>query len=307
MAYSASVQWMPTTGEFGPRGGFGDLEHHEKLATRFGSSYAYAPDEYRAAPLDQPKPNETQLRLSDGVYAFETGALADSVTVEYPAIQRAGHRRRAQVPRLVVPVGVLTAQAFRFRGRWPATVDVGHGLRRPGPLGYMVVPRRALDVVSGGYVWDQFKRYPYEFSPGLSFYPMGTRSWRLNLHTINVHKSPTGSSFGYYAAGQTGGPTRSARTSFSDLGIHAVSRDRFPLDHRHLPDRLRAGAPRLEPGQRPAIQFRQLPVEARRRLDDHPDHRRAERHGHDDLLPDPAIRVHRRGVRVQLGPGSLDG
>ena len=85
MAYSASVQWMPTTGEFGPRGGFGDLEYHDKLATRFGASYAYAPDEYRAAPLTQPNPNETQLKFSDGVLAFEEGALAPGVTIEYLA------------------------------------------------------------------------------------------------------------------------------------------------------------------------------------------------------------------------------
>ena len=30
------VQWLPTTGEFGPWGGFGDFEGHQKLATRAG-------------------------------------------------------------------------------------------------------------------------------------------------------------------------------------------------------------------------------------------------------------------------------
>ena len=68
----------------------------------------------------------------------------------------------------------------------------------------MVVPQHVMLYASGGYVWDQFKRHPYEISPGLSVYPTGTRSWRLNLHTINVYKTPTGSTFGYYTAGQTG-------------------------------------------------------------------------------------------------------
>jgi len=53
-------------------------------------------------------------------------------------------------------------------------------------------------------VWDQYQRHPYELSPGLSVYPTRTRSWRLNLHTIRIYKSPTGSTFGYYAPGQTG-------------------------------------------------------------------------------------------------------
>ena len=34
----ASMWWMPTTNEFGPRGAFGDWENHQKLATRFGFS-----------------------------------------------------------------------------------------------------------------------------------------------------------------------------------------------------------------------------------------------------------------------------
>jgi hypothetical protein len=78
-AYSGSLCWMPTTGEFGPRGGFGDLENHRQVATRFGMSACHA-TEGRGAPLGQPN-NETQLRFSDGVYLFEEGALADGVTV----------------------------------------------------------------------------------------------------------------------------------------------------------------------------------------------------------------------------------
>ena len=32
--YGGTVWWMPTTHEFGPRGGYGDWEWHEELATR---------------------------------------------------------------------------------------------------------------------------------------------------------------------------------------------------------------------------------------------------------------------------------
>lgn len=204
MAYSTSVQWMPTTGEFGPRGGFGDLEHHEKLATRFGSSFTYVPDEYRAAPLDQPKPNETQLRLSDGVYAFETGALADLVTVEYLAYTDlavdAGLKYRGWSFQSEFYMRKLSD--FVADGPLPLSSITDYGVQ--AQLGYMVVPDHLMAYVSGGYVWDEFKRYPNELSPGLTWYPMGVRSWRVNLHTINVYKSPTGSTFGYYTAGQTG-------------------------------------------------------------------------------------------------------
>jgi hypothetical protein len=190
MSYSGSVMWMPTTGEFGPRGGFGDLEYHEKFATRFGSSFAYAPSEYRAAPNDQPKPNETQL--------------ADSVTVDYLAYTDlaidAGFKYRGWSFQSEWYMRRLSD--FRANGPLPLTSDTDYGVQ--AQLGYMIVPDRVLLYTSGGYVWDQFKRYPYEVSPGLSVYPTGTRTWRLNLHTIYVYKSPTGSTFGYYTAGQTG-------------------------------------------------------------------------------------------------------
>ena len=37
--FDGRLTWMPTTGEFGPRGALGDFEEHDKLATRFGVGY----------------------------------------------------------------------------------------------------------------------------------------------------------------------------------------------------------------------------------------------------------------------------
>src|SRR6187455_3156940 len=62
MSTSMSVAWMPTTGEFGPRGGLGDFEDHQQLATRFGLSAAHS-REGRYANDDVP-PNATQIKLS---------------------------------------------------------------------------------------------------------------------------------------------------------------------------------------------------------------------------------------------------
>src|SRR5678809_644446 len=56
-------------------------------------------------------------------------------------------------------------------------------------MGYMVVPKRLNLDVFGGYVSDQFRRFPWELGGGLNYYPSGTRSWRLNLHVMHVDKS----------------------------------------------------------------------------------------------------------------------
>ena len=80
MAYSASVVWRPTTGEFGPRAGLGDFEYHESLATQFGVSAGHSRESRYAS--DSAPPNATQIKLSDGINPFDAGALAEGVTVK---------------------------------------------------------------------------------------------------------------------------------------------------------------------------------------------------------------------------------
>jgi hypothetical protein len=210
-AYSGSVWWMPTTGEFGPRGGLGDLEHHERVATRFGASTCTA-REGRYAPNDQP-PKHSQIRMSDGVNPFEADALANGVTVETLTYRS-----------MSFDAG-LKYRGFSFQGEYtlrrlsdfvatgpvPVSSLVDHGFFVQAM--HMVVPRRLGLYATTSYIMDDFKRYPWEMSGGASYYPYGSRSWRLNLHLIHMEQSPAGSNFGYYVAGQTG-TTISVGTDF---------------------------------------------------------------------------------------------
>jgi len=202
MGYSASIWTMPTTGELGPRGGLGDLEYHHRVATRFGVSASHS-RESRYAQLDLP-PNATQIRLSDGVFPFEAGALADTVTVE-----------NLDYDEMAFDAG-LKYRGFSFQGEGYVRRLSNFDATGPLPLSsitdrgfmaeamHMVVPKKLGLYAATGYVWDDFKRHPWEVAGGASFFPYGTRQWRLNLHVIRIEKSPTGSSFGFYTAGQSG-------------------------------------------------------------------------------------------------------
>jgi hypothetical protein len=201
-AYSASVWWMPTTGELGPRGGLGDLEHHETLATRFGASACHA-RESRYAPVAEP-PRHQQLKLSDGVNPFETGALAAGLTVtdlDYDelsldaAAKYKGWSFQAEY-------GLRRLSDLAADGPLPQASIVDHGFFAQAMV--MIVPRAVGLYATVGVVFDEFDRHPFELSGGASLYPTGTRALRLNLHYIHVEQSPTGSNFGYYTAGQTG-------------------------------------------------------------------------------------------------------
>ena len=202
LAYGGSLRWLPTTGEFGPRNGFGDFEYHTKVATQFGMS-ATTSRESRYAD-DDLAPNATQIRLSDGVNPFETGALAAGVTVQrltYDYLSfDAGAKYRG--------FSFQSEYYFRKLSSFVATGPVpngsifDHGFMAEAM--HMVVPKTLGAYVVTGYVFDDFKRKPWEIATGVNYYPYKSRAWRLNAHLIHIEKSPTSSFFGYYTAGQTG-------------------------------------------------------------------------------------------------------
>jgi hypothetical protein len=203
LSRSASVYWMPTTKEFGPRGGNGDFEHHEKLATRFGASYVHS-RENRFNNTGTPSPDNTQVRMSDGVLFFETGALAPGVTV-----------READFDLYAVDIGfkykgLALHTEFYYRTLSDLDADGPVPLSTITDKGYtiqllhMVVPKRVCVYALTSGLVDEFKRNPYEVGGGVNVYPYKTRSWRLNFQTVYVHKSAAGGTFGLYTAGQTG-------------------------------------------------------------------------------------------------------
>ena len=202
MSYTASVVWRPTTGEYGPRAGLGDLEYHEKLATQFGISGGHS-REGRYADETAP-PNATQIKLSDGVNPFDAGALAEGVTVEkldYDEIAfDAGFKYRGFSFQSEYYVRKLSD--FLANGPIPLDEIVDHGFQVQAM--HMVAPKLVGVYGTYGKLFDDFDRKPWEISGGVSVYPSGTRSWRLNLHVIRIEKSPAASNFGFYTAGQSG-------------------------------------------------------------------------------------------------------
>jgi len=193
---------MPSTGEFGPRGGFGDLEHHTELATRFGISGCSA-REGRYAPVGE-APRATQIKLADGVNPFEVGALADTVTVENLTYRNVSIDAGFKYRGFSFQSEYTMRQLSRFDATGPLPEDTvtDHGFFVQGM--HMVVPKKLGLFVSGSYLMDEWDRHPYEIGGGANFYPYGNRSFRLNLLVNHVDKSAASSDFGYYVAGQTG-------------------------------------------------------------------------------------------------------
>jgi hypothetical protein len=203
MSRGASLSWMPTTGEFGPRGGNGDFESHDKPATRFGVNYSHS-RENRFNNIDTPSPDNTQVRMSDGVLFFETGSLAPDVTVT-----------EADYDMVAVDLG-LKYKGFALHTEFYRRTLSDFDADGPLPLStirddgykvealYMLMPKTLCVYGVYSKIIDEFKRTPWEAGGGVNLYPNRTRSWRINAQCMYVYKSAAGGTFGLYNAGQTG-------------------------------------------------------------------------------------------------------
>jgi len=195
LSAGAAITWMPTTGEFGPRGAFGDYERHQKLATRFNLAFTYSPED-RQSSVGTASGNTT-LRLADSLNVFDPGTFVNGVTVE---------KVRYRL--------VSAAAGLKYRGFWLQ----GEGYARKldnfvadGPLpiravrdfgfyvqmAQMIVPNRIELYGDSSYVFSDYG-HPKEFIAGGNYYPWNTRNLRLNLQLINVDRSPVSSTFGFY-------------------------------------------------------------------------------------------------------------
>jgi hypothetical protein len=201
LSAGGALTWLPTTGEFGPRGAFGDYEWHESVATRFNLAYTYSPEE-RQSSIGTPAGNTT-LRLADSLNIFDTGALVNGVTVE-----RTHYKM------------LSGAAAMKYHGFWLQGEGYGRWLDNfvaDGPLpvnavrdtGFyvqvakMIIPKRFELYGATSYVFSDYGK-PKEFIIGGNYYPWNTRNIRLNTQLINVGHSPVSSTFGFYIGQLTG-------------------------------------------------------------------------------------------------------
>ena len=202
LSAGAALTWYPTTGEFGPRGAFGDYENHQDLATRFNLAYTYSPEERQAA-IGSTSGINTTLRLGDSLNVFDTGALAPRVTVERVHYQMASAavgmkyhgfwiqgEGYGRILSHLVADGKLPVSEIRDTGFYVQVAD-------------MIVPKRVELYGATSFIFSDYG-HPKEFIVGNNYYPWNTRNLRLNTQLIYAYHSPVNSTFGFYIGQQTG-------------------------------------------------------------------------------------------------------
>ena len=187
---SMMLQWLPTTGEFGLYGTFGDFDYHENVATRVGVHYTQSTEDKQSQPGTNAIEN-SQIRLTDGSSIFTPGLFATGTTVD-----RVKYRMSS------VDAGIkykgMAAEA-EFYWRWlsdyvgpntsivPDIDDKGFQLQ----LSAMVVPKLVQTYVGTSGIYGVYGDAS-EFRAGANIYPVRERGFRVNGEWIHVNNSPVG-------------------------------------------------------------------------------------------------------------------
>jgi hypothetical protein len=201
----ASMWWMPTTKEFGPRGAYGDWEMHKKLATRFGFSTVQSPEQRFSNSSGGP--DNTTLRLVDSVNVFETGALAPGVTVNSVDYRILSFDAGMKYKGFFLQTEIYNRWLDNFDADGPVPVTSIHDTGFYVQGAFFPVPKKLeLYAATSQIYGDKSAGFSNctEYLVGGNVYPFNSRNYRLNVQVIDVNHSPVSSSFGYYVGGQTG-------------------------------------------------------------------------------------------------------
>ena len=212
----ASVWWMPTTREFGPKGAYGDWERHEKLATRFGVSTVRSPEQ-RFTGSASGAPENTTLRLADSVNVFDTGALAPGVTVENVDYRILSFDAGLKYRGVFLQTEIYNRWLDTVEADGPVPVTSIHDTGFYVQAAFFPVPKKVeLYGATSQIYGDKNAGFgnSSEYLIGTNFYPANTRNHRFNVQVIDVNRSPVSSAFGYYVGGQTGTTVSAAFSVF---------------------------------------------------------------------------------------------
>ncbi|HXD21711.1 MAG TPA: DUF3011 domain-containing protein [Gemmatimonadaceae bacterium] len=187
---SYMLQWLPTTGEFGLWGTFGDFDYHEKLATRLAIHYTSSTEDKQSQPGTDGIEN-SQIRLTDGSQIFTPDLFGPGITVN-----RVKYRMSSVD-------GGLKYKGLSFEAeyywRWLSDYEGSNVLGIPNinDHGYqvqasaMVVPKSLQGYFGNSGIYGKYGD-PWEVRGGLNWYPVKQRGFRVNGEWIHVDHAPVG-------------------------------------------------------------------------------------------------------------------
>jgi len=199
---SYSLVWLPTTGEFGLWGTFGDYDDHQKVATRLGVHYTHSLEEKQSQPGTEGIEN-SQIRLTDGSVIFTPNLLGPGITVNEVDY------RMSSVDAGVKYKGMSVEGEYYWRWLSNFTGVNTSGIANMTDHGYqlqasaMAAPKAVQLYFGASQVFGRFGNQ-WEVRFGENWYPMKERGIRLNGEWMYVNRSPVGYTAYPYPVGARG-------------------------------------------------------------------------------------------------------
>jgi hypothetical protein len=199
---SFTLQWLPTTGEFGLHDAFGDFDHHEKVATRLGAHYTHSTEDRQSQP-DTNGIENSQIRLTDGSVIFTPGLFGPGIAVNTVKYQMVSVDGGVKYKGLSLEAEYYWRWLSDFRGTNVAGIaDINdHGFQVQSSA--MVVPRVLQSYLSGSAIRGRYGNGS-EVRAGLNWYLLKEREVKLNPEWIHLNNCPVGYTSVPYPVGGNG-------------------------------------------------------------------------------------------------------
>jgi DUF3011 family protein len=199
---SFMLQWLPTTGEFGLYGTFGDYDYHEKVATRLAAHFTHSTEDKQSQPGTNGIEN-SQIRLTDGNVIFTPDLFATGVTVDRVLYEMASVDAGIKYKGMSVEAEYYWRWLSDFEGVGTDIIDDidDHGFQVQ--VSAMAVPK-VLQVYSGGSEIRGRYGNASEIRAGLNWYVVEKRGLRLNTEWIHLNHCPVGYTAVPYPVGGNG-------------------------------------------------------------------------------------------------------
>jgi len=179
-----------------------DYERHDAVALRIGMAFTYARED-RLSDLATSVPENNSTYMSDGTLLFETGSLADGVTVSLASFYLFAVDAGIKYRGLSFNVEVSQRWLTNFTADGPVPISSMYDLGLDSSLGYFVLPKRLEIALRSSFIRGPF-RTGVEGAIGFHWFPFNTRGVWIAAEVIGIRNSPYQSVLYVYSAGQTG-------------------------------------------------------------------------------------------------------
>ena len=199
---SYMLQWLPTTGEFGLYGTFGDYDFHEEVATRFGVHYTHSTEDAQSQPGTDEIEN-SQIRLTDGSVIFTPNLFGPGITVEQVTYAMSSVDAGVKYKGFSVEAEYYWRWLDNFSGS-----NVG-GIADIDDHGFQVQTsamaiRDILQVYLSGAEIHGIYGNASELRAGANYYFLKKRGLRINAEYLKLRKCPVGYTAVPYPVGGNG-------------------------------------------------------------------------------------------------------